>query len=152
MSIGDIYVNKHTANLLKKAGFNFPVNGYYTNASDEQNAKVVLDDDPSDFNNHDVEYNKKNNTVSAPTHEVAMKWFREKKNIIIWIEPYVTGGDIHLDMNSEIIPNRYVGHAWYNRKFNSFSAGSGYEDVMDTIISSASILARDIDKKQSNQQ
>ena len=77
--INEDYVSFEVAKLLKEKGFDWDCITYYV-----------------DYEPNDVKYSMlfENNTTwekrccSAPTHQMAMKWLREEKNIFIVIEPH----------------------------------------------------------------
>lgn len=83
--ITEDYVSFETAKLLKEKGFDEPCNSFY-----EYKKRLYIHDMDEYFPNgmknsdHDKENNK---GISAPTLQMAMKWLREEKNIILDICP-----------------------------------------------------------------
>ena len=77
--ITEDYVSFEVAKLLKEKGFDEPTTGtYYKDGTFEHlslnkwNSKFIM-------------------PISAPTHQMAMKWLREVYDIKIMIRPYVDG-------------------------------------------------------------
>lgn len=71
------YCSYEVAKLLEEKGFNEPIRCWYDSAKDfhEMGAKMHNSDCIS-------------STIMCPTHQMAMKWLREEKNIFIVIEPH----------------------------------------------------------------
>ena len=75
----ECHVSFETARLLKKAGFNWEVKTYYHYLSpyDEYNLE---------FDSISTNYNHLNNAdFSAPTLDVAQRWLRETKNVVLLV-------------------------------------------------------------------
>ena len=70
------------AKLLKEKGFNEGCNSYFI--SDNE---IALISNRRDFNNHGV-------YLSAPTHQMAMKWLREVHKLAFIISPQWAEGDM----------------------------------------------------------
>lgn len=76
--IKEAYCSYEVAKLLKEKGFNVPVWTRYENNDD--NNEVIFGD-KYDWNNSPM------GQISAPTHQMAMAWLREKHNVCITIYP-----------------------------------------------------------------
>lgn len=77
--ITEDYVSFETAKLLKETGFNGLCTAYYDCFTTDN---FHCGNEPTDFNSIDT---KIRNIVAAPTHQMALKWLREKHNIHIEI-------------------------------------------------------------------
>ena len=73
--ITEDYVSFEVAKLLKEKGFDTPVWTRYENDYDGNNE--VIFGDKYDWNNSPM------GQISAPTHQMAMKWILEKYNVSI---------------------------------------------------------------------
>ena len=82
--ITEDYVSFETAKLLKEKGFNIPCHATYdtavTGGKPRFSQYEVLNYFPRGMKNTD---NKFDMVISAPTHQMAMKWLREVHNINI---------------------------------------------------------------------
>lgn len=78
------YCSYEVAKLLKENGFNWMCNGYY-NKDDEDSEPYFGDGDGADNWNNQAP-SVRDLWYSAPTHQMAMKWLREK-GIDIIIKP-----------------------------------------------------------------
>ena len=75
----ECYVSLEVAKLLKEVGFNWEVKTYYHYLSpyDEYNLE---------FDSISTNYNHLNNAdFSAPTLDVAQRWLRETKNVVLLV-------------------------------------------------------------------
>jgi len=77
--INEIYLSKGICMLFKQAGFTWKINHWYSRAG-----KLVDNSDmsPIDWNSDALE-----NECSAFTIEVAQRWLREEKGIIVYVIP-----------------------------------------------------------------
>lgn len=74
--IEEAYCSQEVAKLLKEKGFHIPVLSHYTKFG-----SVWHCEDREDFNTEaEIE------CYSRPTHQLAMRWLREEKNIIIIVD------------------------------------------------------------------
>ena len=100
--INEDYVSFEVAKLLKEKGFDWDCITYYV-----------------DYEPNDVKYSMlfENNTTwekrccSAPTHQMAMKWLREEKNIFIVIEPHAY--DYVNEKNKSYSCSLWIGDNYY---------------------------------------
>ena len=74
--ITEDYVSFEVAKLLKEKGFDTPV---WTRYEDDNE---VIFGDKNNWNNSPM------GQISAPTHQMAIKWLREVHNVVIVIEPH----------------------------------------------------------------
>ena len=75
--ITEAYVSFEVAKLLKEKGFNEPT---WTRYEDDNE---VIFGDKYDWNNSPM------GQISAPTHQMAVAWLREEKNILIYVYPVI---------------------------------------------------------------
>lgn len=75
--INEDYCSYEVAKLLKEKGFNEPT---WTRYEDDNE---VIFGDKYDWNNSPM------GQTSAPTHQLAMKWLREEKNILLYVYPVI---------------------------------------------------------------
>ena len=75
--ITEAYVSFEVAKLLKEKGFNEPT---WTRYEDDNE---VIFGDKYDWNNSPM------GQISAPTHQMAIAWLREEKNILIYVYPVI---------------------------------------------------------------
>jgi len=81
-------VSKALAILLKGLGYNIPTAYHYPKGVSWENQKNCLETDWNNF----TDMASNSDYCSAPTLELAMKWFREKFNLYIVIFPDKTEG------------------------------------------------------------
>ncbi len=87
VQITEDYVSYETAKLLKEKGFDAKCNRYY-NAQHEV-ARTVSDTFAMNFNDETlVRGLMMEGAYSIPTQQMAMRWLREEKEIVIVIKPY----------------------------------------------------------------
>ena len=80
----EAYVSFEVAKLLKEKGFKEVCHRYYNAQFDE--IRTVSDTFITDFNDNDfMKRIAMEGAISIPTHQMAMAWLREKKNIEISI-------------------------------------------------------------------
>lgn len=107
--IEEAYVSFEVAKLLKEKGFNVPLWFYY-----DQNKEIILaswSGWEEDWNNCLIN-NEPSPFISAPTHQMAMKWLREEYKIAIniRIDCKKTISYVFDIWDFEIIhPNEFVG-------------------------------------------
>ena len=75
--ITEAYVSSEVAKLLKEKGFDEPT---WTRYEDDNE---VIFGDKYDWNNSPM------GQISAPTHQMAVAWLREEKNILIYVYPVI---------------------------------------------------------------
>ena len=75
--INEDYVSFEVAKLLKEKGFNEPI---WTRYEDDNE---VIFGDKYDWNNSPM------SQTSAPTLQMAMKWLREEKDVLIYVYPVI---------------------------------------------------------------
>ena len=75
--ITEAYVSFEVAKLLKEKGFDEPT---WTRYEDDNE---VIFGDKYDWNNSPM------GQISAPTHQMAIAWLREEKNILIYVYPVI---------------------------------------------------------------
>lgn len=84
--ITEDYVSFEIAKLLKDKGFDEPCRTFYK-------GKELINDVCTQY----YQWNSKSTfgLISAPTHQMAMKWLREEHKIFIYIEPFITTSGLH---------------------------------------------------------
>lgn len=80
--ITEDYVSFEIAKLLKEKGFNEPTWTRYEDGNE------VIFGDKYDWNNSPM------GQISAPTHQMAMKWLREVHNILLFFIPAQENGKL----------------------------------------------------------
>lgn len=114
--IKEAYVSLEVAKLLEEKGFDIECNNAYYNGSfiDYTMYGFCLD---GEF-------------ISAPTHQVAMAWLREKKNIFIIIEPHLY--DYVNERNISYVCSIWVGDNYYeNLESRDYPS---YEEAVEAAI------------------
>ena len=96
--ITEDYVNSKQAQKLKEKGFD----GECTTAYQPEDNDTFHSDHPENWNIY-------KDTISIPTHQMVLKWFRKKNNIHIYIEHYEDGGYSFM-VRDHIDPNMYDTH------------------------------------------
>lgn len=81
------YVSFETAKLLEEKGFNEPCNGRYS----YRGGNVVVENYP--ISNESLKYHPNIDGISAPTHQMAMAWLREKHIIFVFKPASFSGED-----------------------------------------------------------
>ena len=84
--IEEDYVSFETAKLLKEKGFDEKVDTLYKTDAEFLKSTLCINYNDANFTLSDM-HNIPENTVSAPTIQMAMKWLRKKKVVIIPV-PY----------------------------------------------------------------
>lgn len=86
--IKEVYCSKEVSILLKEKGFNEKCRGgYHYEFDDNDNPIVMLEEwTAQPYNNDFVD---EGFLCSAPTHQMAIKWLREEKNILIYVYPVI---------------------------------------------------------------
>jgi len=82
MNITEDYVSFEVAKLLKEKGFNEPCRDFYRKENDEW-----LHRNTYEYNYFNLQMPRWEGCYSCPTHQMAMRWLREKYNIYISIQP-----------------------------------------------------------------
>ena len=80
--VKEAYVSFEVAKLLKEKGFNEPT---WTRYEDDNE---VIFGDKYDWNNSPM------GQISAPTHQMAMKWLRKEHNILLFLLPAQENGKL----------------------------------------------------------
>ena len=80
--IQEAYVSFETAKLLKEKGFDSDVRQYYYFDDEDKQEHLCHDDREDNPNDFGEDY------YSAPTHQMAMRWLRDK-GVYIHVEPYI---------------------------------------------------------------
>lgn len=75
----DVHVSRELALLLKQAGFDWKCREYYYNFT-TTGWSLSFDDNFVNWNSWSEQY------ISAPTLEVAQRWLREEKNLVLLID------------------------------------------------------------------
>lgn len=75
------YCSYELSQLLKEKGFNVETITYYYCTSEYTKSKIYKSPNNTNWNNNEYYY-------SAPTHQMAMKWLREKYDLHILAYPY----------------------------------------------------------------
>lgn len=96
--INEDYCSYEVAKLLKEKGFDEKTLSYY-----EDN--VLCHGDWYEWNRSPLGH------IAAPTHQMAMKWLREEKNIFIIIEPHAY--DYINEKNSSYSCSLWIGDNYY---------------------------------------
>ena len=76
MNLDEDYCSFEVAKLLKEKGFDWMCNGYYN--KDDENSEPYFGDGEGADNWNNQAPSVKDLWCSAPTHQMAMKWLREK--------------------------------------------------------------------------
>lgn len=118
--VNEIYLSKGICMLFKEAGFNWKINHWYS-----RGGKLVDNSDmsPIDWNSDALE-----NECSAFTLEVAQRWLREEKGIIVYViprghsvfeynifcDPLIAKSDFNMSPNSDFTYNSTCDFANYD--------------------------------------
>ena len=78
------FCSYETSKMLKEIGFDEPFYFYYRSDDDIKNMHHVVASQPLCYNLKYVD----DEVIAAPTYQEAMRWFRDKKNIIIEISTF----------------------------------------------------------------
>lgn len=105
--IQEAYVSFETAKLLKEKGFDENTLMVYMSYGDL--CKCNRYDSIRNSNYNDI--TKNYFECTAPTHQMAMKWLREEKNIFIVIEPH--DYDYINEKNKSYACSLWVGDKYY---------------------------------------
>ena len=86
--VKETYVSLEVAKLLKEKGFNEKCRGgYHSEFDDNDNPIIMLEEwTAQPYSNDFVD---EGFLCSAPTHQMAIKWLREEKNILICVYPVI---------------------------------------------------------------
>jgi len=80
--IEEDYVSFETARLLKEKGFDAPCNCYGAYNGVNLTYRLCVTDKYTNWNKHTDKF-----IISCPTLQMAMKWLREKHNLVV--EPFI---------------------------------------------------------------
>ena len=97
--IKEAYCSFEVAKLMKEKGFNEPCFYYY------KDEVLIFSPFLKGRNSYQTD------TYSAPTHQMAMAWLREEKNIFIVIEPHAY--DYVNEKNESYVCSLWVGDNYY---------------------------------------
>lgn len=114
------YCSYEVSKLLKEKGFNIPTHTFY----DPSKSHYIVKFDPCLIDRN------AGTCVSAPTHQMALKWLREVHNILIVVEPHTY--DYVNDKNSS-----YVISLWQGDNYCELITSKDYptyEEAVDTAI------------------
>jgi hypothetical protein len=118
--IQEAYVSFEVAKLLKEKGFNCPCKVVY---SPKGIIKHYLKEEV-------YAHNLKGHKKLCPTHQMAMAWLREEKNIFIVIEPHAY--DYINEKNTSYVYSLWQGDNYYeNPELKSYSS---YEEAVEAAI------------------
>ena len=78
----EYFVHLEVAKLLKEAGFDWKCNGVFISEDGTQYTFIKMD---AAWDSNNSKYNQYN--ISAPTLEVAQRWLREVKGILLYMTP-----------------------------------------------------------------
>ena len=118
--IKEAYVSFEVAKLLKEKGFNGLCGACFD--PNDKSLKTIYyntsgEVEPQDWNNLSRRESGKIGLatwygyISAPTHQMAMAWLREEKNIFIVIEPHAY--DYVNEKNKSYVCSLWVGDKYY---------------------------------------
>lgn len=99
--ITEAYCSFEVAKLMKEKGFHEPCIATYNSITKNFQVEEIYED----WTVHWKGY------ISAPTHQMAMAWLREEKNIFIVIEPHVY--DYVNEKNKSYVCSLWVGDNYY---------------------------------------
>ncbi len=100
MSIKEDYVSYEVAKLLKEKGFDkFIVYGWDEQVFDKENPRYFS-----------LNFDKKEHWISCPTHQMAMKWLREREKLAYNILIIADGdlGDLYYSYEIQEIDNEFL--------------------------------------------
>ena len=117
MNITEDYCSYEVAKLLKEKGFDEKTLSYY-----EDN--VLCHGDWYEWNRSPLGH------IAAPTHQMAMKWLREEKNIFIVIEPHAY--DYVNEKNKSYSCSLWVGDNYY--EYLESRAYPSYEEAVEAAL------------------
>ena len=123
--ITEDYVSYEVAKLLKEKGFNeYCLKNYWSSDKELHDWKWELS------YNRNSDENRNTKDCAAPTHQMAMKWLREEKNIFIVIEPHAY--DYINEKNSSYVYSLWQGDNYYeNPELKSYSS---YEEAVEAAL------------------
>lgn len=102
--ITEDYCSFEVAKLLKEKGFDVPCLAHWFIGTDRN---FSISNTPQNWNEIKTDLD----WLSCPTHQMAMKWLREEKNIFIVIEPHVY--DYINEKNKSYTCSLWVGDNYY---------------------------------------
>ena len=118
--IQEAYVSFEVAKLLKEKGFNCPCKVVY---SPKGIIKHYLKEEV-------YAHNLKGHKKLCPTHQMALAWLREEKNIFIVIEPHAY--DYINEKNTSYVYSLWQGDNYYeNPELKSYPS---YEEAVEAAI------------------
>jgi len=106
--ITEDYVSFETAKLLKEKGFDEDCHAHWDLTTETKTPKIGLSVSSKNWN---YKWNPIQFPISAPTHQMAMKWLREVHNIFIVIEPHMY--DYINEKNSSYVASLWQGDNYY---------------------------------------
>ena len=117
--ITEDYCSFEVAKLLKEKGFDEGCNSYFI--SDNE---IALISNRRDFNNHGV-------YLSAPTHQMAMKWLREVHKIGIFPNTYTF---VNGDNKSIVYGTAIVNLTTHELMINDIMERDAYEEAVEAAL------------------
>lgn len=99
--IKEAFVSFEIAKLLKEKGFNEPCIATYNSTTKKFHVEELYLDWSTQWESY----------ISVPTHQMAMAWLREEKNIFIVIEPHLY--DYVNEKNKSYVCSLWVGDNYY---------------------------------------
>lgn len=133
--IKERYCSFEISKLLREKGFDEPCGSTYDIAVSGGKPKFykydVLQFFPNGMKNSDDKYGM---VISAPTHQMAIDWLREKKNIFIIIEPHAY--DYVNEKNKSYSCSLWIGDNYYqyieSRDYPSY--GEAVEAILKYVL------------------
>ena len=132
MDITEDFCSYEVAKLLKEKGFNEPIRCWYDNTKDFHESGVKM-------RNSDCI----NPTIMCPTHQMAMKWLREKYQLLISVDVSPIYGRVK-DENGRntcgLLYWHYIASGeWMNEKYNPNQkafvvSAKCYEEAVETAL------------------
>lgn len=119
--IKEDYVSNKVARFLKEKGFDVPCRAYYNMGALKEDVTVPSDWSHSNFIDH----------VSAPTHQMAMKWLREIHKIDIDIISRLS-----LNADNDHNYSYVIKHQYDKYHYNTYTDGEYqyFEDAVEEAI------------------
>ena len=113
------YVSFETAKLLKEKGFDEPCRAYWDDQP-KLDVHTLFSSVESIKNSERV-----GNTISCPTHQMAMKWLREK-HIVIVVEPDF------FNLDYDVVSWKYT--VWFDDNAEDNAGFTSYEETVEAAL------------------
>ena len=110
------YVSLEIANLLKEVGFNWTCRGYFDNTEFHPNGSVEC----TNYNSSTCKY------LKVPVLEVAQRWLREVKNLILLIDitpSYCNGKPMGYKFVIHVSGGNHIWGEWKDTYEEALEAG-----------------------------